>query len=108
MMDVLAKKTARQYELTCLVPVDYTETELEQLKKKITGLITKAKGEVTKNETWEKKPLAYTIVKSGKRHQEANYFYFEFTAPSDQIASLNRTMNLDEQVLRHLLVVKED
>ena len=61
-----------EYELTVLIHPDL-EANLDSALDKVRGLITTNGGEITKEENWGKKKLAYTI----KREDFAVYVCFE-------------------------------
>lgn len=98
----------RQYELTYLVPVGYTDSEVAQIKKEVEELAKKRKGSVTKVEDWGKRPMAYKIKKGGKTHEEAVYVYTELSFDPAQAQAFERDMYLNTKMLRHLFVTASD
>lgn len=69
---------------------------------KIEKAVADSDGSVTKADEWGKKELAYKI----KHEKEGFYYFFELSLPPDRTGGVNRMIENDEQVLRHLLVVK--
>ena len=106
-MNIPEEKRIRVYELTCLVPAEYTQEELEKIKAKLSKIIENAQGEVKEVEEWGKKELAYTIKDAGKSYQEANYLHFVFEAEAEQANAIRDTLNITDEVIRHLLVVQD-
>ncbi len=98
----------RQYELTYLLQVGYTDSEVMQIKKEIEEIAKKRKGTVDKVEDWGKKPLAYKLKKTGKTHEEAVYVYTEMSFEPTQAQAFERDMYLNAKVLRHLFVIAGD
>ena len=98
----------RQYELTYLLQVGYTDSEVMQIKKEIEEAAKKRKGSVTKVEDWGKKPLAYKLKKTGKTHEEAVYVYTELSFEPTNAQAFERDMYLNSKVLRHLFVIAGD
>jgi small subunit ribosomal protein S6 len=104
-MKIAEEKRIRTYELTCLADAEYSQDELTELKKKVTQVITKAQGKVTREEDWGKKEMAYMIKKAGKRYSQAHYFHLVFEAEAKQATVIKEAMNIVEDVIRYLLVV---
>lgn len=104
-MKILADTRTRQYELTYLLPVSYTDAELTKLADAIQTLVTKAGATEVTVEAWGRKRLAYKIKKAHTSHTEAQYYHLMFLAEPAKISALERQMFIHPQVLRHLLVV---
>lgn len=93
----------KSYELTVLVHPDL-EMNLEPATAKIKELIEKQGGKITKEENEGKKRLAYAI-----RGQEfAVYYYYELELPAEAPAKIEATLNITDEVLRHLLVTVDE
>lgn len=93
----------KTYELVVLLHPDL-EIDVEAPIKKVEGIITGAGGKVTKRDNWGKKRLAYRI-----KHQDfAIYVYFEAELPTESVRSVENTLLITEEVLRHILVVHEE
>lgn len=104
-MKIPVEKRVRTYELTYLVSPDFSKEKLEEIKDKVTQIIKKAEGEVKEVEEWGKKEMAYSIKKNGKRYETAIYFHIVFTAESTQIAAITNELDIEEEIIRYLLVV---
>jgi small subunit ribosomal protein S6 len=107
-MKIPSEKRTRSYELTCLVQTEYTQSELDEIKSKLQETIKKNGGKIKETENWGKKELAYTIKKEGKQYNEAVYLHFVFKADANQAADIKQAMNIVDEVIRYLLVKKED
>src|SRR5689334_10847604 len=59
---------------------------------------------VIKEDLWGNRSLAYPISHQTK----AFYAYYEFSADQSKISNLDKMIKLNEDVLRHLLTVKEE
>lgn len=88
-----------EYELTVLIHPDL-EANLDTALDKVRSLITDNGGEITKEDNWGKKKLAYQI----KRQDFAVYVYFEVKLPSAAPLKISNTLNITDEVLRYLLV----
>lgn len=89
----------RKYELTVLIHPDL-EIDLEKPLGKIRDIIKANGGEITAEDNSGKKKLAYRI----KNEDFAVYVYFELDLPAENVAKLDGTLNITDEVLRHLLV----
>lgn len=89
----------REYELTVLLQPDL-EVNLDPALKKVRDIITDNKGKISKEDNWGKKKLAYRIA----REDFAVYVYFEVELPAQAAAKIDSTLNITDEVLRHLLV----
>ncbi len=85
-----------QYELTLL-----TKEEAEQ--KNFIELIESFKGKVTREEKWGEKTLAYSI----KKNHTALFYNFQFEIDRKSVLELKNKLNLNEKILRYLLLVRE-
>ena len=71
--------------------------------EKMKALISES-GELTNVEEWGKKTLAYEV----KKQKEGYYILFTFDAKPEFISELDRVLRLDEIVLKHMIIKKED
>jgi len=86
----------RPYEAVILVHPDATAEEQKELFRKNQTTIKGYKGSVHSLETWGKRTLANQIGKVRK----AVYFHTTFFAQPAAIAELERTMRINDKVLR--------
>jgi len=107
-MKLVADKRVRLYEVTYLVSASLTETEIAAAKEQVATLIKKHKGEVKETADWGKLPTAYAVVSNGSAHHEAVYTHLTVEMPAKNVQSLEKDMLLNEQVIRHLVVVADD
>jgi small subunit ribosomal protein S6 len=93
-----------KYEFIYIVDANLDESAVAASLEKYVKLITDQGGEVTHQESWGRKKLAYEI-----RHKtEGSYLYLRLKATAAIIAELNRALRFDESVLRTLIVVDEE
>ena len=85
-----------KYELTFLIK---EEAELKNVK----DLIESYKGKVTKEDKWGEKTLAYSI----KKNRTALFYNFQFEVDKKNILEFKNKLNLNEKILRYLLLVRE-
>ena len=84
------------YELTIITPDTSSELDIEQLTK----LIKKYATEINNFEDDGIKRLAYSIQGTDKGH----YIYYEVNLPNGKPQELSSVLNINDTVLRYLLV----
>ena len=89
----------REYELTVVLHPDL-EANLDGVLDKVRGIITGQGGKIQKEDNWGKKRLAYPIAKENF----GVYVYFEIELPSEATTKIDGTLNITDEVIRHLLV----
>ena len=89
----------KDYELTVLFHPDL-EMNLDPALDKVKKIITSHKGIITKEDNDSKKHLAYKI----KGQDFAVFYYFDVQLPADAPNAISTTLNITDEVLRHLLV----
>ncbi len=97
-MDLKMADVKRPYEAVVLVHPDATLDEQKDLFRKNKVTIEGYKGSIHSLETWGKRTLANPIGKLRK----AVYFHTTFEASPEAIAELERTMGINDKVLRFM------
>ncbi len=93
----------KTYELMVLLHPDL-EIDVETPISKVESLVEAVGGKVTKRDNWGKKRLAYRIA----RQDFAIYVYFEVQLDPATVRELENTIQITEEVLRHILVIHEE
>jgi small subunit ribosomal protein S6 len=88
------------YELTILLPEDKDGKEKARILKVVTDFAKKAKGEINKQESWGAKHMAYLI----KKQAIAEYEHFVLSLPSASQPELDKTLRMDESILRYMFI----
>lgn len=88
----------RPYEVVVLMHPDATLQDQKDLFQKNKSIIQGFKGSIHSLETWGKRTLANPIGKSRK----AVYFHCTFESQPAAIAELERTMRINDKVLRFM------
>ena len=86
------------YENVFIARQDISGAQAEALADSFVQLIADQGGEVKKRENWGLRNLAYRMNKNRKGH----YVLFNIEGPASAIAELERTMRINEDVLRYL------
>ena len=88
------------YESIFIARQDISGAQVDTLADTFTQLVTDNGGEVKKREYWGLRNLAYRMRKNRKGH----YVLFNIDAPPAAIAELERTMRINEDVIRYLTI----
>jgi small subunit ribosomal protein S6 len=86
------------YENVFIARQDISGAQAEALADSFVQLIADQGGEVKKRENWGLRNLAYRMNKNRKGH----YVLFNIEAPAAAIFELERTMRINEDVIRYL------
>ena len=86
------------YESVFIARQDISGAQVETLMETFSTLIADQGGTVSKKEYWGLKNLAFRIKKNRKGH----YVLFNIDAPPAAILEMERTMRINEDVLRYL------
>lgn len=97
-MEVSKTAAKMPYEVVVLMHPDATLDDQKELFRKNKATIESFKGSVNSLETWGKRTLATPIGKLKK----AIYFHATFEANTQVVAELERTMRINDKVLRFM------
>lgn len=100
-MGVTIIKTAvsRKYELMTIIEPMLDAGQADNLVEIISNIIGKTGGKVDKIDRWGKRRLAYPIKKSN----DGNYVIILFDGKSDTLDELNRSLKINDNVMRHYI-----
>src|SRR5260221_14601611 len=88
------------YENVFIARQDVPTTQVETLTNQFAELVTGLGGTVSKKEYWGLRSLTYRIKKNRKGH----YTLLNIDAPSAAVKELERTMSINEDIIRFLTV----
>ncbi len=88
------------YENVFIARQDISGAQADALADSFAQLIADNGGEVKKREYWGLRNLSYRMRKNRKGH----YVLMNLSAPAPAIAELERTMRINEDVLRYLTI----
>ncbi len=92
------------YESVFIAKQDLSASAAEKLAADFAKIIENNSGKVAKQENWGLRSLAYNIKKNNKGH----YFLFNIDAPFDAVKEYERTMGINEDILRFLTIKVEE
>ena len=93
----------RLYELLVIIDPKIDNEKIETTIEAVKNLITEGKGEITEEEKWGVRKLAYEI----KKREEGYYVYFEFSIEPDKIEEIKNKMRLTKEIMRFMILKKE-
>ncbi len=88
------------YETVFIARQDLSDAQVKAISDAAEKVIKDAKGKVVKTENWGLRTLAYKIEKNRKGH----YVLIECDAPATAVHEVERTLRLNEDVLRHMTI----
>jgi small subunit ribosomal protein S6 len=94
----------REYELAVVISPDVSEEEAPEAYQRVRQMVTSRGGEVINEDIWGRRKLAYPIGK----HLEGNYIFTDIKLPPDRVRDLESGLQISEEVLRHMLIRKDD
>lgn len=93
----------KHYEIATVLHPDL-EIDLDAPLQKIEKIITDHKATVDKKDNWGKRKLAYRI-----NGQDWGVFvFYQISAEPNQIASLEATLKITDEIMRYLIVSMEE
>lgn len=92
------------YEGMFLLDNDLVRKDWGAAKAVVTGTLEKHGGEVVSSRRWDERRLAYPI----RHKRRGTYLLAYFRAPNEELPNVNRDLELNEGVLRYLLLSVDD
>jgi small subunit ribosomal protein S6 len=90
----------REYEAMFLLNNDAATADFEGTAGQVDRILEKNGAKIVRKEKWDERKLAYEI----KGQRRATYYLVYFSAPTSALAEVRRDLNLNETVLRHLVI----
>ena len=88
------------YDLMLLLSPSAPEEQRAKILSDVEGKITAAEGQVSRQDDWGQRPMAYRI-----RHQpDAEYHLLQFTAPPTLIETLSHDLRITDGVVRFRVI----
>jgi small subunit ribosomal protein S6 len=89
----------RRYELMLVLRPDVADDKAQAVIDRTTRGISTSGGQIVKVAPWGRRRLAYQI----DRYREGSYHIILFEAPAEAIAEMERSLQITEEVIRHLV-----
>ena len=94
----------KAYELLFFVAPTLEEEARAKVMGRVENVITEGDGVIDNHEDWGKRKLAYEI----NGLTEGDYILIDFHANPDHIAELDRVLRINDAVVRHMIVRRDD
>lgn len=92
-------QAVRRYELMLVIRPDAPDDKVASIIDRTTRYVVAEGGQIVKVAPWGRRRLAYPI----DRHREGSYHIIVFESPAEAIVELERSLQITEEVLRHLV-----
>lgn len=94
----------RNYEIMFIVRPDMEEAEVQKTAETLKKVLTDRNSKMLEEKTMGPRELAYEI----KKFKTGYYYLFVVEATPEAVAEFDRVVRINENLLRHLIVKKED
>jgi small subunit ribosomal protein S6 len=88
------------YEIALIIRPELDEEAQEALIQRLSEVLTSAGGEVSDVENWGRRRLAFPI----RKVQEGFYQFIHGQFSASVLPELERTIQLNEDILRHMVI----
>lgn len=89
-----------EYELLYVISPRLSAEDVDAMVERVGSLIEDGGGSVSMVDNWGRRRLAYPI----RHHFEGTYVLTHLNMPGERTAEFERTLNINEDILRHLLI----
>ena len=90
----------RLYDLMLVISATAEEERAAKILTDVEAQITGGGGEVSRNDDWHTRPLAYEINHQG----EGQYHLLQFTGPTAILDEISHNLRIDDAVLRFRII----
>ncbi len=104
MAETQAAKRLREYETIFLVKPDLTDDNVDKLKDRVRGIVSREGGKVIRFTVWGKKKTLYPIAKQPR----AIYVHANYLGDTRMVAEVERNLRNFDEVTRYLSVKLAD
>lgn len=94
----------KDYELMVIYSPKLSSEEAERENENVLNLIRENSGEIIKTDVWGRRYLAYAINKLNEGYYYLNYFKLDPLV----VKSLKRVYNINENILRYMVIAKDE
>ena len=94
----------REYELIIVISPEVEEERATGVVERVSKFITDRGGEVTNQDDWGTQRLAYPI----QDYREGNYVLTQFSSEPAAAKELDDALRAYQEVIRHLVMKRED
>lgn len=92
------------YEIMFIVKPDLEETAIKNEAESLKKVLTNLEAKIVEEKAMGQRELAYEI----KKYKNGYYFLFVVEGSHESIKEFDRLAGINENILRHLIIRKED
>lgn len=93
-----------EYETIYVARPDLTDDVMTKITSRYEAVVNDNAGTILVSEDWGKRKLAYII----RKHQRGHYVYLNYVGPASIVAEMERSLGLEDDLLRFLTVKLEE
>ena len=93
-----------KYEIMFIVKPDLEETAIKNEAESLKKVLTNLEAKIVEEKVMGQRELAYEI----KKYRNGYYFLFVVEGSHEAIKEFDRLAGINENILRHLIIRKED
>ncbi len=93
-----------KYEIMFIVKPDLEETAIKSEAENLKKVLTNLEAKIVEEKAMGQRELAYEI----KKYKNGYYFLFVVEGSHEAIKEFDRLAGINENILRHLIIRKED
>mgnify|MGYP004585374427 FL=1 len=93
-----------KYEIMFIVKPDLEETSIKNEAENLKKVLTNLEAKIVEEKAMGQRELAYEI----KKYKNGYYFLFVVEGSHEAIKEFDRLAGINENILRHLIIRKED
>ena len=94
---------ARDYELGIVVNPDVGDEQARAIVERITQVVAAHEGQIVRVNAVGRRRLAYPI----EHHRDGLYFYFDLMLEPQSVAEIERSLRVNEEIIRHLVLARD-
>lgn len=99
----------RHYEIMFIVKPTLSEDDIKKVANNFKDVLEKLNAKITHVDEWGQRPLAYDIKKGSETFKSGYYYVYNVDAEAHEaIKEFDRLARISSDIVRHLIIKKED
>jgi small subunit ribosomal protein S6 len=96
-------RVQRDYDLGVVINPDVGDDQARAIVERITQTIATNGGQLVRVNAVGRRRLAYPI----EHHRDGLYFFFDMSLPPEAASEVERSLHVNEDIMRHLMLVRD-
>lgn len=93
----------RDYDLGLIIDPEVGDEQARAIVDRVAQTVAAHDGQVVRVNAQGRRRLAYPI----EHHRDGLYFFFDLIMPAEAVTELERTLRVNEAIMRHLILVRD-